>query len=183
MIAKFVYNSLFINMIFKYIYIYVILILVSFSSCRFVDYSFVGGTLDPKIETIAIKYFPNNADIVQPTLSQSFTEALRDKFTGQTRLNMVEKNGDLNIEGEIISYYTQPVAIQGNETAALNRLTITVNVRFINTINSEQDFESSFSRYEDYESSLNLSAVENTLIQQINETLVEDIFNRIVVNW
>lgn len=183
MIAKFVYNSLFINMIFKYIYIYVILILVSFSSCRFVDYSFVGGTLDPKIETIAIKYFPNNADIVQPTLSQSFTEALRDKFTGQTRLNMVEKNGDLNIEGEIISYYTQPVAIQGDETAALNRLTITVNVRFINTINSEQDFESSFSRYEDYESSLNLSAVENTLIQQINETLVEDIFNRIVVNW
>jgi len=183
LIAKFVYNSLFINMIFKYIYIYVILILVSFSSCRFVDYSFVGGTLDPKIETIAIKYFPNNADIVQPTLSQSFTEALRDKFTGQTRLNMVEKNGDLNIEGEIISYYTQPVAIQGDETAALNRLTITVNVRFINTINSEQDFESSFSRYEDYESSLNLSAVENTLIQQINETLVEDIFNRIVVNW
>lgn len=170
-------------MFFKNKYFFVILILLSFSSCRFVDYSFVGGTLDPKIETITIKYFPNNADIVQPTLSQSFTEALRDKFTGQTRLNMVEKSGDLNIEGEIMSYYTQPVAIQGDETAALNRLTITVNVRFINTINSEQDFESSFSRYEDYESSLNLSAVENTLIQQINETLVEDIFNRIVVNW
>ncbi len=161
----------------------VIIFYTSFTACRVVDYSFVGGTLDPKIQTVTINYFPNNAEIVQPTLSQTFTETLRNRFASQTRLNVVDKNGDIIIEGTITNYNTQPVAIQGNETAALNRLTITVNVKFTNNINNFQNFESSFSRYEDYESSLNLSSVENTLIQQICESLVEDIFNRIVVNW
>jgi len=162
---------------------FMMFIAVFSTSCRFVNYSFVGGTLDPKIETLNVQYFPNNASIVQPSLSQSFTEALRDKFTSGTRLNLVERGGDLRIEGEITNYYTQPVAIQGDETAALNRLTITVRVKFSNSIDNSQDFESTFSRYEDYGSSQNLSAVEGELIRQINEALVEDIFNRIVVNW
>lgn len=165
------------------VYILLIFIVVNFSSCRFVNYSFIGGTLDPKIQTVNIKYFPNNAALVQPTLSRSFTETLRDKFISQTKLALVEAGGDIIIEGEIIDYNIQPVAIQGNEKAALNRLTITVNVKYTNTINSNQDFESTFSRYEDFDSNKNLSLVENELIKLINEALVEDIFNKIVVNW
>ena len=158
------------------------LLLFASASCK-MNYSFTGGSIDPKIKTISIKYFTNNAILIQPTLSQSFTEALKDKFSSQTKLNLVKNGGDLNIEGAITGYSTTPVAIQGNETAALNRLTITVSVKFTNNLDEKQNFEQSFSRFEDYPSSQNLSTVEETLIKDINEALVEDIFNKSVVNW
>lgn len=146
-------------------------------------YSFTGASISPDIKTISIQQFPNLAMLVQPTLSQSFTMTLRDKFASQTNLNVLQNNGDLNIEGEITGYTNQPVAIQGNQQAALNRLTITVKVRFTNKKNNKQDFESTFTRYCDYSSQSNLSAVENDLIKEINTDLVEDIFNKAVVNW
>lgn len=146
-------------------------------------YSFTGASISPDIKTISIQQFPNLAMLVQPTLSQSFTMTLRDKFASQTNLNVLQNNGDLNIEGEITGYTNQPVAIQGNQQAALNRLTITVKVRFTNKKNNKQDFESTFTRYRDYSSQSNLSAVENDLIKEINTDLVEDIFNKAVVNW
>lgn len=164
------------------ILILLIAVLAASSGCK-VNYSFTGGSIDPKIKTISIQFFPNNSPLVQPTLSQSFTDALKDKFSSQTKLALVKKDGDLNIEGAIIGYSTQPVAIQANQTAAMNRLTITVNVKFTNNINDKQNFEQTFSRYEDYLSTQNLPAVEATLIKDINDMLVEDIFNKTVANW
>jgi hypothetical protein len=146
-------------------------------------YSFTGASISPEVKTISINYFPNHAPLVQPTLSQRFTEALKDKFTHETNLILVENNGDLYLDGEIIGYGTSPEAIQTNQQAALNRLTITVKVRFTNKFNESQNYESSFSRFQDYDSSRNLSDVENELIDQINQELVEDIFNKSVVNW
>lgn len=146
-------------------------------------YTFNGASISPEIKTMTIKYFPNNASFVQPVLSQLFTDALKDKFTSQTKLSLVNNNGDLLLEGAITGYYTQPIAIQGNETAALNRLTITVNVKFTNRKNDKQNFETIFSRYQDYPSNQSLSSVEETLIKQINNALIEDIFNKAVVNW
>ena len=123
------------------------------------------------------------APMVNPSLSQEFTEALQDKFMRQTSLTLSESNADYELEGEIVGYSTSPIAIQGNETAALNRLTISVNVRFTNKLNEKDNFEQRFSRYVDYDSSRNLSEVESDLVKQINEVLVEDIFNKAVVNW
>jgi hypothetical protein len=163
--------------------IIVILFISVLPACRFVNYSFTGGNVDPSIKTFSIQYFPNNAAIVQPTLSQSFTEALKDKFSSQTKLTSISRGGDLNIEGYITGYTTTPIAITGNETAAMNRLTITVSVTFTNRIDEKQNFEQSFSRYADYLSTLNLSSVEESLIKDINDQLVEDIFNKAVVNW
>jgi outer membrane lipopolysaccharide assembly protein LptE/RlpB len=151
------------------------------SACGF--YSFTGASISPDVKSISILQFPNNAPLVQPTLSQKFTLALRDKFASQTNLNIIKTNGDLNIEGEISDYSVQAVAVQANQQAALNRLTITVKVRFTNTKNNKQDFESSFSRYRDYDSQKDLSSEEKDLIDQINKELVEDIFNKAVVNW
>jgi len=146
-------------------------------------YSFTGASIPPEAKTISIALFPNKADLVQPTLSQSFTEALRDKFSSQTSLALVPRNGDLSIEGEITGYSTEPVAITGEQQAALIRLKITVNVRFVNKYSPKDNFETSFTRYEDYSSALNLASVEDGLISKINEALVEDIFNKSVVNW
>jgi hypothetical protein len=146
-------------------------------------YSFTGASISPDVKTISIIQFPNNAPLVQPTLSQSLTLALRDKFASQTNLTLVKTNGDLNIEGEISNYVVQAIAVQANQQAALNRLTISIKVKFTNKKNEKQDFEAVFSRYRDYNSQLDLSSVEKNLIDEINKELVEDIFNRAVVNW
>lgn len=152
------------------------------SSCK-VKYSFTGASIAPDVKTISIRYFPSYAPLAKPTFSQMFTEALRDIFLKQTGLNMVDNYGDLQYEGEISNYNVGPVAIQGNETAALTRLTVTVNVRFVNTKNPAQNFESNFTRFADFDQSKGLSAVEDQLLQEINSQLVQDIFNRSVSNW
>lgn len=146
-------------------------------------YTFSGASLSPDLKTISIAYFQNRASIVQPTLSQTFTEKLKDKFLSQTRLTLTNGEADLTFEGYISEYNTQPIAIQGNETAAQNRLSITVFVKFVNTKDSKLSFEAPFTRYYDYDSKLNLSSIEQEAITEITRQLVDDIFNRAASNW
>ena len=153
------------------------------TSCR-VGYSFTGASISPDVKTISIQYFTNNAPLVVPTLSRVLTDRLKDYFTTQTSLALVDRNGDLNIEGTITDYSVRPTSIQGNETAAMNRMTITISVKFTNRKNEKQNFDNiPLSRSQDYSSSLPLSAVEDGLIQEISSQLVQDIFNKAVVNW
>lgn len=159
-----------------------IVVMVLLSGCK-MSVSLTGGTIDPRAKTVAITTFQNNASLINPTLSQSFTTALKDKIQGQTPLTIVNNRGDYELEGEITNYNISPVAIQGNETAAMNRLTITVRVRFVNSFDEEQNFEQSFSRYADYSSTQNLSSIESTLVAEISDALTDDIFNKAFVNW
>ncbi|MDP4290991.1 MAG: LptE family protein [Bacteroidota bacterium] len=152
-----------------------------FNSCGV--YTFTGASIPPEAKTISVLYFPNKAPMVQPMLSKNITEALQDKFRSESSLSVVQRNGDLAIEGEITGYDTQPIAIQGNQTAALNRLTVTVNVRFRNRFEEKANFETSFSRYRDYPSSKSLSSAESDLLPGMLEELVQDIYNKCVVNW
>jgi hypothetical protein len=161
--------------------LFLAVMLISIGGCGV--YSFTGASISPETKTISIQRFPNNAMTVEPTLSQKFTDALRDKFSRETNLTVIDKGGDLQIEGAITGYRTSPVAIQGNETAALNRLTISIEVTFVNTNDDSKSFKSTFSRFEDYPSTQNLNEVQETLIDQINEILVQDIFDKAVVNW
>lgn len=135
------------------------------------------------METFTVNYFPNRAAIVQAQLSQTFTDALMDKIQSNTSLEMTTSGGDVEFSGEITGYVTRPTAITGDETAAMNRLTITVRVAYTNYIEPDLDFDSSFSRYEDYSSSQDLSQVEAQLIELIIENLMEDIFNKAFVSW
>ena len=160
----------------------VILLTIMLAGCR-MSISLTGGTVDARAKTVAIATFPNNATLVNPQLSQVFTAALKDKIQAQTPLTIVNNNGDYTIEGEITAYTVNPAAIQGNDTPAMNRLTITVRVRFTNSFNEEQNFDQSFSRYADYYSSQNLSSVESALVTEITEALTDDIFNKAFVNW
>jgi len=146
-------------------------------------YSFSGASISPEVKTVSVQFFPNRASIVNPTLSQDFTDALKDKIKGQTSLIFENDLGDVNFEGEISDYSTQPLSITGEQRAALNRFTITVKVKFSNAIDPDQDFDSSFSRYRDYDSSKDLSDVEQDLITEILKDLTEDIFNKAFVNW
>ena len=145
-------------------------------------YSFSGASIPAEAKTVSVDYFPNHAQLVNPLLSDNLTTTLRDAMNSQTTLDLIETGGDLAFEGEITDYRTTPVAITG-QTAAMNRLTITVKVRFSNRIDDTKDFEQSFSRYEDYPSNQDLMSVQEALTATIVEQLVEDIFNKALVNW
>ncbi len=158
---------------------FVLLAFAFISGC----YSFKSGRIPENIKTVTIKYFPNRAPIVQPSLSQYFTDKMKEKFVSESRLTLVNKDGDLNFEGYISDYNNSPSAIQSSQQAALNRLTITVNVKFTNLKDPKQDFETSFTRFAEYSSSQNFSAVESSLISEISRQLIDDIYNRSVSNW
>jgi len=152
------------------------------TSCK-INYSFSGASVSPDVKTVSIQYFKNNTTLAPPTISQTLTEALKDMYTSQTSLGIINRDGDLNFEGEIVNYAIVPVALQSNDLSALNRLTITINVRFNNVKDEKQKFETSFSRFADFPSSSPIAAVQDELIRQINEQLVQDIFNRAMINW
>lgn len=146
-------------------------------------YSFSGASIPADVKTFSVSLFPNKASIVVPTLSQSFTDALRDKINNETTLDLVDKVGDYEFSGAITGYTITPIAPTGNATAALNRLTITIQVDFKNNKNGKDNWNTAFSRFADYASTVNISSVENDLIRQINEQLVLDIFNKAIANW
>ncbi len=147
------------------------------------SYSFTGASISPSVKTLSVSYLPNNASLVQPTLSRKLTEAIRDKFTSQSGLSLVSSNGDLNIEGEITGYATEPIAITADQQSAMQQLKITVNIRYTNKQDPKQDFETSFSRFQQYDAKRRLSEVEDELIDLINDELAQDIFNKALANW
>lgn len=166
-----------------YIKIAVIFLLLStvITSCK-MGYSFTGASISADIKTVSVDFFPNHALLVNPTLSQTFTEGLKDVFVNQTSLELVSDEGDLQFSGAITRYQTTPAAITG-DLATQTRLTVIVQVKFVNTKDPNQDFDRAFSQYADYPASESLDAVEDQLITDIVEKLTDDIFNKSVSNW
>ena len=152
--------------------------------CNIIHYSFSGTSIQPDVKTITLNEFEYKALKVNPTLSNSLSEAVRTRFRQMTRLEQVEMDGDLEISGDITGYDVRAQAVTANEVAAQNRLTVTVKVSFNNRKYPEDNFENkSFSAYADYDSTNSLDAVEQTLCEEIIDKLVEDIFNATVAQW
>lgn len=149
-----------------------------------ISYKFNGASIDyTKIKTITIKDFPNQAPLVYPPLSQRFTEALKDIYTRQTRLQLVNNNGDLDLEGEITGYDLTPMAVREDAYASQTKLTITVRVRYSNRVNPEKDFEQSFSAYREFDANQMLQQVQDELTKVITDELVDQIYNATVADW
>lgn len=149
-----------------------------------VKYSLSGASIPPAAKTFSVAYFPNNATMVAPMLSSTLTDALVDKFSRQTRLTQVEEGGDFAFEGEIINYTSTTASVSSNDYAILNRLTITIRVRFTNVVDEKASWANrTFTAYEDYESTKLLNEVEGDLIPQIVDKLVTDIFQAAASNW
>ncbi|CAL2057199.1 LptE family protein [Tenacibaculum sp. 190524A05c] len=146
-------------------------------------YSFTGGNTG-NAKTIQVNFFPNQAALVEPSLSQRFTQDLQDLFTRQTNLTLVRAGGDLRFEGEITGYRISPISATSNQTAAQNRLTISVNVRFTNALEEKDDFEKQFSFYYDYGASQQLAgSVLEAAYDEILPRITQDIFNASVAKW
>jgi Lipopolysaccharide-assembly len=163
--------------------LFIILISLSFlNSCK-VSYSFTGANISPQVKTMSIQTFQNRASLVQPGLTNYITNALIDKCKSQTKLNLIKGVGDVNFEGEITEYNSKPLTVGGDSRAAMNRFTITIKVKFTNSVEPDLSYEKSFTRYDDYNSSLDISAVESTMVDAIVILLVEDVFNEAFVKW
>jgi len=153
------------------------------ASCR-ISVSLTGGSVHPSAKTVFVATFPNNASLVNPNLSQEFTTALKDRIQNQTPLTLIDtRDADYFFDGAITGYSISPIALQGNDVAAMNRLTISVRITFKNKFEENLNFEQTFSRFADYSSALNFTDVEAGLMQEIVTFLTEDIFNKAFVNW
>ena len=156
-------------------------VLVS-QSCS--TYTFSGASIPDEMKTISIQFFENNATLVVPYLASQFTESLKERVRNQSRLSIIRTEADANFEGRITDYTVRPVAIQGNERAGLNRITVIVNVKYTNALKPELSFEESFQAFQEF--SLNqgpLQTQEQKLITLINRQLTELIFNKAFANW
>ena len=148
-----------------------------------IKYSLSGASIPPDAKTFSVAYFPNNATMVSPILSSTLTDALIDIFSRRTRLQQVEEGGDFAFEGEITNYTSVTASVSSDDYAVLNRLTITVKVRFTNAIDETMSFNKTVSAYEDYDSTQLLTEVEGTLIPEIVDKIVTDIFMASASNW
>lgn len=155
---------------------------VVFQACK-ISYSFTGAVPMVGVKTFSVDYFPNRAKLINPNLSQQFTDALQDKIMKQTSYNLIPENGDLEFSGQITDYDVKPMNIQKGDLAAQNRLTVSVKVKFTNNKYHEQDWEKSFSAYEDFDSNSSLGDVEDQLVVEIMKKLNDDIFNASIANW
>ncbi len=152
-------------------------------SCT-ISYKFNGASIDYNVtKTISIANFPIRASLVYPPLAAVFNNALQDIYTRQTRLSIVPRNGDLQVEGEITGYSLSPQAVKADAYASQTRLTITVRVKYTDTKNPKFNIDQTFSAYRDFDSSLMLNQVQDELISEISAELAELIFNATVANW
>jgi len=134
-------------------------------------------------ETFSVSNFEEQAANAPAGYGGQFTDFLKDFMIGRTKLKLKDLDSDIKISGVIKSYNTSPVALQNNETAALNRLKITIKVTVINTVNDKESFEQNFTQFSDYSSAQDLSNVETELLEDINSKIAQDIINKLSSNW
>jgi len=159
------------------------LIGLSLCGCT-ISYKMNGASIDyTKTHSISIADFPNRAPLVYPQLSNSFSEALRDLFDRQTRLEILRSGGDMEIEGEIVGYTLTPMAVAADSYAAETKLTITIRVRFTNNKVPSDSFEKTYSAYQTFDASKQLNDVQEDLCNTMITEITESIFNDTVAKW
>jgi len=135
-------------------------------------------------KTCQVVYFDNRADIVNPRLSAQITDALKDKIQSSSSLRLVNSNADVTFEGEITGYRIQPQQVTASSgRAEMDRLTITVKVKFTNELDSEKSYDKSFSRFQEGTAGTVTGSVESSLVESILEELMEDIYNEAFASW
>jgi hypothetical protein len=157
--------------------------LLAVSACS-VSYKFNGASIDySKTKTIQITEFPLRSSYVWGPMAPMFNNQLRDQFAAHTRLVQVKRNGDLKIEGEITQYQQRNKSVSAEGYSAQTELSMTVNVRFTNTVNHSEDFERTFTATQSYETTRTLNEVQEELVTQMCKDLCDQIFNATVANW
>lgn len=167
----------------KHPHFIIVLFLLISTSCN-ISYKFNGASIDYAVtKSIKISNFINQAPLVYPPLEQLFNEELKDKFTRNTRLQLVNQNGDMEIEGEIVGYELTPLAVQEDAFASETKLTMSVRMRFINNKVEGKDKEETISASRNFSSNVMLNDVQDQLIKELTEEIVDQIFNTTMADW
>ncbi len=166
----------------KYIGIIIVVFAIVLSGCA-IRFTLNGASVPDNLKTFSVEYFENRAAQINPTLSQNFTEGLKDRISSESRLIQEEDNGDVVFSGQITDYSTKPMAIQEDAVSAETRLSVTIKVRYQNFKDPKSNWESTFTAYQDYDSDKDLSDVEDDLMELIVEDLTEDVFNKAFSDW
>lgn len=159
----------------------ILTLLFIFSSCGL--YKMNGVTIPPDVESVSIQYIQNKAQIINPLLSQTVSEKLKNKFISETRLQLTAQNGDFALQGEITDYTVEPVSIQNNTSSSLNRLKITIKVKMDCIKHPKMSFDQSFTQFQDFDANKSFTSVETNLVNTITDMLVQEIFNKTAINW
>jgi hypothetical protein len=165
----------------RFIVLYITAGLFTLTGCGF--YSHTGASVPPNAKTFSVEYINNVSSIVMPSLSQVLTEKLKSRFINETTLKLTQQDGDVRFSGKILNYVTSPVAVQGNQQNAVNRLTVTIEITYQNTKDETKNFTQQFINFVDYPATENFSAVETDLVNKVTDILVQDVFNKAFINW
>lgn len=166
-----------------HIFILITIIMLICNSCS-ISYKFNGSSIDySKTKSISISDFPNTAELIYPPLSQEFTETLRDSYSKQTRLQLLKKGGDMHLEGEIVGYQLTPMSISADSYSSETKLTITIKVRFSNNKNPVDDFEKSYTAFQNFDSNRMLTDVQDELMKIMVAEIADNIYNDTVAKW
>jgi hypothetical protein len=157
-----------------------LMIVLTLAGCGI--YSFTGADTSGA-KDFSVGFFRSQTALASPAFSQEFTESLKDLILQQSNLKLVQRNGQLNFEGSITDYRIAPVGVQATETAAQNRLSVTVRVKYTNTLEPDKSFERNFTKFTDYDSAFDLLSLEAELNRLIIEQLTQEIFNASLGNW
>ena len=160
----------------------IVLLTLVVSACS-VRMTMSGASIPENLNTFSVQYFDNRAPLINPVLSQNFTEGLKDRISNESRLNLVNGTGDVDFSGEITGYSVRPMAIQSDAVSAETRLSMTIKVRYKNYKDPKLNWESSFSAFRDFPSDQNINAVETDLTNEMIEELTENIFNKTFADW
>lgn len=172
------YKSIFLRSCF---FTFSIILFSSLNACGIYSLS---GADTGNAESFQVDQFQNNADLFEPGIDRTFTLQLQDLIQNQTSLSLTNTGGDLVYEGEIVQYYVSPMTSTSQNTAAQNRLTIAVNVRFYNNLEPEKDFEKRFSFYHDYPANEQLVGARlDTALEDIFSRITQEIFNESLTDW
>ena len=169
-------------------YVCILICLLTLGGCKI---SLNGASIPDAMKTVNVTIFENNAPLVVASLSSQFTEELKTRIRNQSKLSITSNDANAVFSGNITGYSINPVALQdsrgtqGNSQplSGANRLTITVQVKYVNNLDATQSFEQSFERHRDYRPAGSPQAQETALIKDVTAQLTEDIFNRAFAQW
>lgn len=160
-----------------------LLSLLLLGGCKSCKYSLSGINIPADVKNISIQYFDNKASYVNPSLSQKFTEQLKDKFLRETSLALVGSEGDFRLSGFIVDYKTEPVASTSNTGALKNRFSMTVKAIFECPKHKEMNFTESITRFQEFDASQSFQSIENRLSEEVSAQIIQEIFNKVALKW
>lgn len=160
-----------------------ILVLFLLTGCKSCKYSLSGINIPADVKTLSVTYFTNKATMVNPSLSQKFTEGLKDKFLKQTSLTIVTADGDYRLSGFITDYKTEPVATSSSTGAVKNRFTLSVAVVFECPNHKEMNFTETITKFQEFPATETFQSIENSLAEEVSNQIIQEIFNKVALKW